>query len=96
MQRQAGWLIAAAFVATLWGQQRALADDGTYNSTAGDDWSVPSRWLNGIVADGADSTATFVSSGYNSPSIINDGPRTIGNIVVDHATGYNIHIWICS
>jgi autotransporter-associated beta strand protein len=54
---------------------------GTYN------WSLAGDWLNGIVADGADNTATFATAGLSGDITVNlDSARTIGVLVFDNPT----------
>jgi fibronectin-binding autotransporter adhesin len=50
-------------------------------------WSTPGNWNGGIVADGANNTATFATTGLTTGVLINlDTPRTIGNLVFDNPT----------
>lgn len=57
------------------------AADGTWNVDANGNWSDPSNWSDGVVADAADSTAHF-TSGITADRAINlDSNRTIGSLV---------------
>jgi autotransporter-associated beta strand protein len=54
---------------------------GTYN------WSDAGNWQTGVIADGANSTATFATAGLTGPMTVNlDSPRTIGSLVFDNPT----------
>jgi autotransporter-associated beta strand protein len=60
----------------------ALAQSGTWTSTADGAWSTAGNWLSNVVADGNNNTANFNT--VNLPSDITvslDGPRTIGNVI---------------
>jgi fibronectin-binding autotransporter adhesin len=55
---------------------------GTYN------WSTAGNWLNGTVANGANHTANFTTSGRTgAESITLDTARTLGALVFDDPTG---------
>ena len=58
-------------------------------------WGTAANWTGGIIADGANNTATFAATGNTSGDIsINmDAPHTIGALLFDNttsATGYFI------
>jgi autotransporter-associated beta strand protein len=60
----------------------ALAQSGTWTSTADGAWSTAGNWLSNVVADGNNNTANFNT--VNLPGDITvslDGPRTIGNVI---------------
>ncbi|MEX1115051.1 MAG: autotransporter-associated beta strand repeat-containing protein [Akkermansiaceae bacterium] len=70
----------------------AHAADGTYTSQTGA-WNLGTSWLDGIPADGADSTAFFTNDVTNSDRTTSlGGNRIIGNITFtdgDIATPFN-------
>jgi hypothetical protein len=59
---------------------------GTYN------WSDPTDWANGVVADGSGNTATFETAGLTGAITVTlDSNRTIGNLTFDNPT--NMFSW---
>jgi len=80
MKQIKGFLTFAAICAAIFTQQITSAGDGTYSGTHGN-WSDTTRWTGGVVADGADSSATFVGTGSIHLVVTNNATRTIGNIV---------------
>jgi autotransporter-associated beta strand protein len=58
----------------------ARAADGKWNILIGGSWSTASFWLNGVIADGADSTATFSQNITANRTVTLDSDRTIGNL----------------
>src|SRR4051812_33572004 len=64
------------------------AADGSWSSTAASgNWSTTTNWTGGIVADGANSTATFATPNLTVPVTVTlDTNRTIGNLVFDNPT----------
>jgi len=74
--------------------QSGLAQTGTWSqSTAGTyNWSTTGNWTGGVVADGANNTANFTTSGLTGDITVNlDTARTIGNLVFDNPT--NTYYW---
>jgi endo-1,4-beta-xylanase len=62
------------------------AAGGTWLGTSGN-WDEPSIWTSGIIANGADSTASFTGANIAADQTIAlNGSRTIGNIVFTDAT----------
>src|SRR5262245_14859443 len=55
------------------------AADGTWAVNADGNWSDPSKWSGGIVANGTDSTATF-ANGVGGRFVTLNSTRTIGNL----------------
>src|SRR5688572_18049471 len=64
----------------------AQADNGTWNSNTDGNWSDSTKWLNGIVADGAGFTANFVFNITATRTVTLDANRTIGNLTFTDAT----------
>lgn len=56
------------------------AADGTWILNANGNWSTTANWMNGIVADGADSTAYFTLDITADRNVNLDTSRTIGHI----------------
>src|SRR5262245_51236875 len=55
-----------------------FAGDGT--------WSTPANWQGGVVANGANNTASFVDAvGFTPVTVTLDTNRTIGALVFDNA-----------
>src|SRR5437660_29829 len=54
---------------------------GTYN------WGDAANWQGGVVADGANNTATFATANLAGSQVVNlDSPRTIGALIFDNPT----------
>ena len=52
------------------------------NGNASGTWSVAANWNNGVIADGADSTADFSTLSITTNSFVNlDSSRTLGNLI---------------
>ncbi|MCD4824766.1 MAG: hypothetical protein K8S55_09165 [Phycisphaerae bacterium] len=64
------------------------AADGTWEDNADGNWSDTNRWVDGIVADGADSTAYLTANITDHRWITLDTDRTIGHIVTGHPDSY--------
>lgn len=79
--RQLSCLLGCSFLALSAITARAANGIWTNAVDAPDSfWSATTNWLNGAIADGADSTATF-SNELGAPVTVNlDTPRTIGNL----------------
>jgi autotransporter-associated beta strand protein len=60
--------------------------NGTWTFDGGDNWSNSARWLNGIVANGADRTASFTANITGARTVTLDTPRTLGHIVFTDST----------
>lgn len=58
-----------------------LADNGSWNVDANGLWSTGSNWLDGTIADGAGSIATFSNNITASRTVSLDSARTIGSLV---------------
>lgn len=56
------------------------AADGTWTNDFDSVWSDPTNWLNGVVADGAGSTAVLAPSMGSTVNITLDSSRTLGRI----------------
>ena len=71
--------IFAVLIATAWAVPSAQATDGTWTMNVATDsiWNTTTNWLNGIVADGAGSTADFTT--------INLDQATNQGVVIDGA-----------
>ena len=54
--------------------------DGSWNVDAGGNWSDTTRWLNGTVPDGVDSTALLVNQITNTRTTTVNGNYTVGSI----------------
>ncbi len=76
------WMVAAVVAVVMWTSTESHAADGEWNVDADGNWSDTGNWLDGIVADGADSTATFDGISGNR-TVTLDTARTIGNISFD-------------
>src|SRR5688572_28221987 len=60
------------------------AQSGSWNAGNGT-WSNPANWLNNVIANGANNTATFdVAAGFTPTFVSLDSNRTIGNLVFDN------------
>ena len=81
-------LVAALALAA--GRELALAqDDGVWTTASGGSWAGTGNWLDGIIADGTDSTATFGFSLFpinTSATFTLNGARTIGNLTLTAQT----------
>jgi autotransporter-associated beta strand protein len=76
-------LIAGLFPAV------APAQTGSWSQAAGGtyNWSQASNWQAGIVADGANNTATFATTGLTGNVSVNlETPRTLGALFFDNPT----------
>ena len=69
------------------------AADGTWDLLVGGTWSPTSRWVGGIVADGADSTATFNQDITLNRTITLDSDRTIGHLFFNDSGGGTDRRW---
>jgi len=75
-------MVAAVVAVVMWTSSEIHAADGEWNVDADGNWSDTGNWLDGIVADGADSTATF--DGISATRTVTaDTARTIGHIRFD-------------
>lgn len=62
----------------------------TWNVDDNGDWSDPTKWRFGVVADGSGITANFNTVAQNADTtIILDGSRTIGRLVVGNTNPFN-------
>lgn len=79
---------AVALGVILFGSSAANAANGTWTNDASSVWSTTANWLNGIVADGTDSTADFstINISANRTNIL-DTSRTIGNLSFGDTNG---------
>src|SRR5262245_13198721 len=65
----------------------APAQSGTWSQNIGGtyNWSGATNWQLGVVANGADNTATFATFGLTAPITVTlDTSRTIGSLVFDN------------
>lgn len=86
MKKVGLFFVGMALALTVW---QAGAADGTYTNGNGA-WNTAGFWQGGVIADGADYTATFRGTGNGHYTVTNDGARTIGNIIVNHINdGYS-------
>ena len=84
--RVSSLLLGAALL--LAGASSSNAASGTWtNSIANGNWSGVINWSGGIIADGADSTATFSSSATRTITL--DSARTLGNLTLN-TSSYNL------
>jgi autotransporter-associated beta strand protein len=67
-------------LAMSWPLSTAHAADGTWVANSGGDWSDPNNWSGGIIADGADSTASFTSNAIDTRTVTLNTDRTIGHL----------------
>lgn len=73
---------------------RAHAADGTWTKDGSSDWSITTNWLDGIVADGADSTADFSTIDITASRTVQlDSPRTLGNLVFGDSNTAGFASW---
>ncbi len=72
------WLSAAMAITVL--PVSSPAADGGWTAAAGGNWSAPSNWAGGVVANGATSTANFPGDISTVESVTLDTTRTIGNL----------------
>jgi autotransporter-associated beta strand protein len=81
------WTLAA-FIASGVLPSIAAAQSGSWSQTATGsvwNWSDAGNWTAGVVANGANNTATFATSGLSSGVLINlDTARTIGSLSFDN------------
>lgn len=64
-----------------------FAQSGSWSSLANGTWSNAANWTGGIVANGADNTATFATAGFTTARTVTlDSNRTIGNLFFDNPT----------
>jgi autotransporter-associated beta strand protein len=96
MIRRVFRLSAIAFVASVQFPSFATAQSGDWNQTgAGSvfNWGDAANWAGGLVASGANNTATFATAKLVSDAFVNlDSARTIGGLVFDNPT--NLNNWI--
>ncbi|HEX4588671.1 MAG TPA: autotransporter-associated beta strand repeat-containing protein [Gemmataceae bacterium] len=68
----------------------ALAQSGTWSQAGAAppyNWSDATNWSGGIIADGANNTATFATAGLTAnQGVTLDSARTIGSLVFDNPT----------
>ena len=57
------------------------------------DWSNPANWTGGIIATGADMTATFAIDSTSSRYVNNDPPRTLGSLICGDANTNSAGAW---
>ncbi len=74
----------------------ALAQDGTWTNRIDGTWTVPGNWENGIIADGAGSTAAFVADLSSDRTItLGTTTRTIGHLAVTNLNA-TVRTWTVS
>ena len=72
----------------------ARAQSGAWNVNADGNWSDTTKWLSGIVADGATNIADFLQVDISGTRTVTlDSARTIGTAIFGDASGDNN--WIC-
>src|SRR5947209_5931817 len=80
----------AAIVTLLLLPVAAAAQSGSWSQAASGqvwNWGDSANWTGGIVATGANNTATFATAGLSTGVLINlDTPRTIGSLAFDNPT----------
>src|SRR5437762_14331453 len=77
----------AAFMSLLWIAEQAPAQDGSWSAVASGNWSNAANWSGGVIANGANFTATFATPNLTVPlSVTLDSSRTIGNLTFDNPT----------
>ncbi|MFD0895572.1 autotransporter-associated beta strand repeat-containing protein [Luteolibacter ambystomatis] len=80
----------------LLGSVSSRAASGTWSSDTAGDWSDTTKWTGGIMADGADATATFTTD-ITADRIINlDTARTLGNLTFGDAATATAASWTLS
>ena len=66
---------------------------GSWAVDANGDWNNPINWSGGIIATGADLTATFAIDATASRYVNNNSPRTIGNLVLSDSNPGSAGAW---
>ena len=81
-------LILVASLASSYGQS------GTWTNDASGLWSNPANWLNGVVADGTDSTADFSTIDITAPRTVTlDASHNIGSLLFGDSGGTLFDNW---
>ena len=71
----------------------ASAQSGSWSAVASGNWSNAANWSGGVVANGANNTATFSLGLTNPITVTLDSSRTIGNLVFDNSTASSSLGW---
>jgi len=65
----------------------ARAQDGSWSAVASGNWSDATKWTGGVIANGANNTATFATPSLTVPLTVTlDTSRIIGNLTFDNPT----------
>ena len=66
---------------------------GAWIVDASGDWNTPANWSGGIIATGADMTATFAIDATADRYVNNNSPRTLGSLVFNDAVTGSAGAW---
>jgi len=89
----AGATATALFTLTVTNGSGNIRASGTWAVDASGDWSNPLNWNSGIVATGADMTATFAIDITANRFVNNDAPRSIGDLIFSDANSNSDAGW---
>jgi len=71
----------------------AMAASGSWSATTSGNWGDSANWLNGTVADGDGSTATFATDIVTDVAVSLDAPRTLSGITFGDADPLTPATW---
>ena len=89
------WAFAVFFLSVQSIAPAFAQTNGSWNVDASGTWSASSNWLNGIIADGSNSTANFTNSISSVTTVTLDSSRSIGGLNFSGAASTD-SAWILS